>query len=99
LYVVRTSDREGLMTSLKDDGIGTGIHYPIPLHMQKAYRSLNYSRGDFPVSEKAAADILSLPMFPHLTAAQQARVVDGVLRSTERESNEPAELLAGERTV
>jgi dTDP-4-amino-4,6-dideoxygalactose transaminase len=99
LYVVRTRDREGLMASLKDDGIGTGIHYPIPLHMQKAYRSLNYSRGDFPVSEKAAADILSLPMFPHLTAAQQARVVDGVLRFTEHESVELPELVADERTL
>jgi dTDP-4-amino-4,6-dideoxygalactose transaminase len=99
LYVVRTSDREGLMAFLKDHGIGTGIHYPIPLHMQKAYSSLNYARGDFPVSEKAAAEILSLPMFPHLTPAQQARVVDGALRFTERESAEPAELVAGERTV
>jgi dTDP-4-amino-4,6-dideoxygalactose transaminase len=75
LYVVRTDDREGLMTSLKDAGIGTGIHYPIPLHLQKAYRSLNYHLGDFPVTERAAQEIVSLPMFPGLTAQQQARVV------------------------
>ena len=76
LYVIRTDDREGMMNYLKKAGIGTGIHYPIPLHRQKAYASLNYRVGDFPVAEKAAAEIVSLPMFPHLTAAQQARVVD-----------------------
>jgi dTDP-4-amino-4,6-dideoxygalactose transaminase len=74
LYVVRTADREGLMEHLKKAGIGTGIHYPIPLHLQKAYASMQYSLGDFPVSEKAAAEIVSLPMFPQLRAEQQARV-------------------------
>jgi dTDP-4-amino-4,6-dideoxygalactose transaminase len=78
LYVVRTDDREGLMAFLKDAGIGTGIHYPIPLHLQKAYRSLGYKYGDFPVTEQVAASIVSLPMFPSLTAEQQARVVAGV---------------------
>jgi len=83
LYVVRTDDREGLMADLKDKGIGTGIHYPIPLHLQKAYRSLNYLAGEFPVTERAAAQIVSLPMFPNLTAEQQARVVDEVRRFVE----------------
>jgi dTDP-4-amino-4,6-dideoxygalactose transaminase len=78
LYVVRTGDREGLMAFLKDKGIGTGIHYPIPLHLQKAYRALNHAPGDFPVTERAAAAIVSLPMFPNLTGAQQARVVQEV---------------------
>ena len=78
LYVVRTDDREGLMAHLKDAGIGTGIHYPIPLHLQKAYISLNYLPGDFPNTERAAAAIVSLPMFPTLTADQQARVVETV---------------------
>jgi dTDP-4-amino-4,6-dideoxygalactose transaminase len=64
------------MNYLKNAGIGTGIHYPIPLHLQKAYKSLNYRVGDFPVAEKAAAEIVSLPMFPQLTAEQQARVVE-----------------------
>src|SRR5208282_987238 len=82
LYVVRTSDREGLMSHLKKAGIGTGIHYPIPLHLQKAYTSLQYRRGDFPVAEKAAAEIVSLPMFPQLKAEQQARVVEGILDFT-----------------
>jgi dTDP-4-amino-4,6-dideoxygalactose transaminase len=78
LYVVRADDREGLMAFLKDKGIGTGIHYPIPLHLQKAYRTLNYAQGDFPVTERAAAAIVSLPMFPNLTEAQQARVVEEI---------------------
>ncbi len=78
LYVVRTDDREELMASLKDASIGTGIHYPIPLHLQKAYRSLGYKNGDFPVTERVAATIVSLPMFPNLTADQQTRVVAGV---------------------
>jgi dTDP-4-amino-4,6-dideoxygalactose transaminase len=74
LYVVRTSDRGGFMEHLKQAGIGTGIHYPIPLHLQKAYAAMNYRKGDFPVTEKVSAEIVSLPMFPQLTAAQQARV-------------------------
>ena len=80
LYVVRTKDRQGLMDHLKDAGIGTGIHYPIPLHQQKAYASLNHRAGDFPVCERAAAEIVSLPMYPQLTAEQQDRVVEEVLR-------------------
>ena len=80
LYVVRSADREGLMDHLKKAGIGTGIHYPIPLHLQKAYGSLQYGQGNFPVAEKAAAEIVSLPMFPQLTAEQQARVVEEVVR-------------------
>ncbi len=80
LYVVRTADREGLMDHLKKAGIGTGIHYPIPLHLQKAYASMNYKRGDFSVTEKAAEEIVSLPMFPQLTPQQQNRVVEESLR-------------------
>lgn len=80
LYVVRTTDREGLMDHLKKAGIGTGIHYPIPLHLQKAYVSMNYKRGDFPVTEKAAEEIVSLPMFPQLTPQQQNRVIEESLR-------------------
>ncbi|MGB6401388.1 MAG: DegT/DnrJ/EryC1/StrS family aminotransferase, partial [Candidatus Sulfotelmatobacter sp.] len=79
LYVVRTADREGLMEHLKQAGIGTGIHYPIPLHLQKAYAAMQYSLGDFPVAEKAAAEIVSLPMFPQLKAEQQSRVLEAIL--------------------
>jgi len=82
LYVVRTDDREGLMNHLKNAGIGTGIHYPIPLHLQKAYASLQYRTGDFPVTEKIAAEIVSLPMFPQLTHEQQGRVAEEILSFT-----------------
>jgi dTDP-4-amino-4,6-dideoxygalactose transaminase/acetyltransferase-like isoleucine patch superfamily enzyme len=84
LYVVRSSDREGLMKHLKDGGIGTGIHYPIPLHLQKAYISLNYRVGDFPVAERVSNEILSLPMFPQLTLKQQERVVAEILTFTSK---------------
>jgi len=76
LYVVRSDDREALMNHLKNAGVGTAIHYPIPLHLQKAYASLNYRAGDFPVAERVAPEIISLPMFPQLSAEQQAQVVD-----------------------
>jgi dTDP-4-amino-4,6-dideoxygalactose transaminase len=66
------------MNHLKELQIGAGIHYPIPLHLQKAYVSLNYAPGDFPVTERASGEILSLPMFPQLTISQQARVVEAV---------------------
>jgi dTDP-4-amino-4,6-dideoxygalactose transaminase len=82
LYVVRTGDRDGLIAHLKAAGIGTGIHYPIPLHLQKAYSSLGYHKGDFPVCERVAAEIVSLPMYPQLSAEQQAHVAQEVLRFT-----------------
>jgi dTDP-4-amino-4,6-dideoxygalactose transaminase len=80
LYVVRSKQRDELMARLNAAGIGTGIHYPIPLHLQKAYKSLGYSSGDFPVTEKLAGQILSLPMFPGLTAEQQKRVVEELIQ-------------------
>ncbi|MGA8041401.1 MAG: DegT/DnrJ/EryC1/StrS family aminotransferase [Terracidiphilus sp.] len=78
LYVIRTSDREGMMHHLKETGIGTGIHYPIPLHLQNAYSNLGYRAGDFPVTERVASEILSLPMFPQLTEEQQERVIQEI---------------------
>jgi dTDP-4-amino-4,6-dideoxygalactose transaminase len=80
LYVVRTRDRDGLMEHLKTAGIGTGIHYPVPLHLQKAYKGLNYRETDFPVVTRVAGEIVSLPMYPQLSAEQQGRVADEVLR-------------------
>ena len=82
LYVIRTDDREGMMSHLKEAGIGSGIHYPIPLHLQRAYASLNYRRGDFPAAERASQEILSLPMFPQLLAEQQAAVAEEILAFT-----------------
>lgn len=78
LYVIRVADRDGLMKALGAEGIGTGIHYPIPLHLQEAYKSMGYQEGDFPVTERVAREIVSLPMFPQLTAEQQQRVASEV---------------------
>ena len=80
LFVIRVADREELMKVLASEGIGTGIHYPISLHLQKAYADLAYRPGDFPVTERVCREIVSLPMFPTLTAEQQSRVVDAVLQ-------------------
>jgi dTDP-4-amino-4,6-dideoxygalactose transaminase len=76
LYVVRVPRRDEVLAKLNADGIGAGIHYPTPLHLHGAVRHLGYREGDFPQAEKAAAEILSLPLYPHLTDAQQDRVVD-----------------------
>ena len=92
LFVIRTSDREGLMAHLKAEGIGSAIHYPVPLHMQRAYVSLNYSAGDFPVTESAAQEIVSLPMFPQLTASQQAKVAEEVVAFALRMQQKRAEV-------
>jgi dTDP-4-amino-4,6-dideoxygalactose transaminase len=78
LYVVQVQNRQRLQQHLADAGIGTGIHYPVPLHLQQAYSDLGYGPSDFPVAEKKAAEILSLPMFPGLTFGQQSRVAEEV---------------------
>ncbi len=67
LYVIRVSERERVMQELGARGIGCGLHYPIPLHLQAAYRDLGYRRGDLPVTEMLTDSILTLPMFPHMT--------------------------------
>ena len=82
LYVVRVADREALQKDLAAAGIGTGIHYPIPLHLAKAYEAVGFRRGDFPVAELVASQVLSLPMFPGLSLEQQERVVTCVVEST-----------------
>jgi dTDP-4-amino-4,6-dideoxygalactose transaminase len=81
LFVVRTPERDRLRARLTEAGVQTGVHYPIPVHLQPAYRDLGYSAGDFPVCEAAAAAVLSLPMFPELTDAQVAEVADVVTAS------------------
>jgi dTDP-4-amino-4,6-dideoxygalactose transaminase len=70
-----------VLARLKADGIGAGIHYPVPIHLQGAFRHLGHRAGDFPVAERAAGEILSLPMFPHITAGQQERVVESLRRA------------------
>jgi dTDP-4-amino-4,6-dideoxygalactose transaminase len=75
LYIIRTRQRDALQSHLAEQGIATGLHYPVPLHQQNAYKGMGYKTGDFPVTEKAAAEILSLPMFPQLTAEQTDYVI------------------------
>jgi dTDP-4-amino-4,6-dideoxygalactose transaminase len=89
LYVVQVENRAAIQESLNLRGIATGIHYPIPIHLQEACRALGYRRGDLPLTEQASARILSLPMFPELTAQQRESVVDALLRSA-RDLAEPA---------
>lgn len=80
VYAVRVRDRDRVMKSLSDRGIGCGVHYPTPIHLQPAYESLGHKPGDFPVAEKCAQEFLSLPMFPEMTGAQVQAVV-GEIRS------------------
>jgi dTDP-4-amino-4,6-dideoxygalactose transaminase/predicted glycosyltransferase len=82
LYVVRVHERERVQQQLASAGIGTGIHYPIPLHLSKAYEGLFFRSGDFPVAERAASEILSLPMFPGLPLDRQQRVVVELAKAT-----------------
>ena len=78
LFVVRTERRDEIQRHLKARGIETGIHYPIPLHMQPAYSYLGYRQGDFPRTEQAAREILSLPMYPELSDQQISQVVEAI---------------------
>lgn len=84
LYVVRVAERDRVASELRRAGIGTGVHYPTPLHLTGAYAHRGHRRGEFPVAERAAGEILSLPMSPHLSEAQQERVADA-LRDAVRE--------------
>ncbi len=70
IYAIRTQHRAAWQQALQEQGIQTGVHYPIPVHLLPAYSDLGYVRGQFPHAEKAAAEVLSLPMFPELTATQ-----------------------------
>jgi dTDP-4-amino-4,6-dideoxygalactose transaminase len=96
LYVIRIENRDQLQQRLSEVGIGTAIHYPIPLHLQKAYAGFGYQEGDFPVAERVAAEILSLPMYPQLSSHHAARVSESVLefvsRKTVREFRSPVVL-------
>ena len=82
IYAVRTDDRAGLMRTLQANGIGTGIHYPIPVHLQEAHADLGYKKGDFPESERAADQVLSLPMFPELAITDVEVVAAAITQET-----------------
>jgi dTDP-4-amino-4,6-dideoxygalactose transaminase len=78
IYAIRTAHRTEWMDALGAQGIQSGIHYPFPVHLLPAYEDLGYKAGDFPESERAANEVMSLPMFPELTSAQTATVADAV---------------------
>lgn len=82
VYALRVPDRQQVRSALDAEGIATGIHYPVPVHLQTAYADLGYRAGQFPVSETLAREMLSLPLFPELTDEQVASVVDAVNAAT-----------------
>lgn len=81
IYAVRVRERDEMIRSLESQGIGCGIHYPIPVHLQDAYKSLGYERGAFPVSERTSGEFVSLPMFPELTEDQVRRVASAIKKA------------------
>jgi dTDP-4-amino-4,6-dideoxygalactose transaminase len=80
LYVVRAQNRDDLQQHFQENGVATGLHYPIPVHMQSGYAELGFRQGDFPHSELASKQILSLPMYPQLAAHQQDHVIDTLVQ-------------------
>ena len=78
LYIIRTQKRDELQKYLSENGISTGLHYPIPLHLQNAYKNFNLLNGNYPVTEKVSNEILSLPMFPELTEQQILYVAEKI---------------------
>jgi dTDP-4-amino-4,6-dideoxygalactose transaminase len=89
LYVVRVAERDRVRQRLAERGIDTGIHYPVPLHLQPAYRHLGYAPGDFPVTERYAGEILSLPMYPELSSEAQQRVASALRTCTGESTAQP----------
>jgi len=81
LYVIRVKNRDHVQSYLTQQNISTQIHYPTPLHLQRAYANLGHKKGDFPVTEKAAEEILSLPMYPQLEPSHQKRIVEEVINA------------------
>jgi dTDP-4-amino-4,6-dideoxygalactose transaminase len=84
LYVVRVPDRDAVLKELHTAGIGAGIHYPVPIHLTEAFAELGYAEGAFPVAEKSAAEIISLPLFPEITTSQQELVVSALRAALHR---------------
>ena len=78
MYEIRVQQRDSLMGYMKQEGIECGIHYPLPLHLQPAYTSLGFKKGQFPVSEQLAQEIISIPIYPELSSEQREYVVDHI---------------------
>jgi len=84
LYVVRVPERDRVLKALQDNGVGAGIHYPIPCHVQGALKDLGYKKGDFPVSESLADRIISLPIYAEITGEQQKKVADELRKAVKK---------------
>jgi len=78
-YVIRVQRRNDLQSSLKEKGIASAVYYPFPLHLQKCFEYLGYKKGDFPESEKAAGEVLALPIYPELTQEKQDSIIDSII--------------------
>ncbi|MBS1955580.1 MAG: DegT/DnrJ/EryC1/StrS family aminotransferase [Cyanobacteria bacterium SZAS-4] len=83
LYVIRTAERDVVLQQMKEMRIASGIHYPIPIHLQPAYQYLNLEEGSFPVSEELSKSVVSLPIYPDMPKADQERVVASILKASE----------------
>jgi len=81
LYIIRVKDRDGLQKRLGEAGVATGLHYPLPLHLQNAYRGMGCRKGDLPATERVSSEILSLPMYPGLAFEQQRRIAGIILNA------------------
>ena len=76
---MRSRRRDALAAALKREGIGSGVYYPLCLHLQACYKNLGYRPGDFPVAERASREVLSLPLYPELSSAERQKVISRVL--------------------
>jgi dTDP-4-amino-4,6-dideoxygalactose transaminase len=81
VYAIRVQGRDSLMTRLREEGVNCAIHYPVPIHLQKAYDNLRLQKGSLPISERCAEEFLSLPMFPELTQTGMEYVSDAIRRN------------------
>ncbi len=95
LYTIRHPQRDALRSHLRASGIATEVYYPLPLHLQEAYRGLGYDEGDLPVSERLSREALSIPVYPELTGEQVDRVADAVLEFVDSHAEKGAEETVG----
>lgn len=86
LYAIRIENRNHVQKQLAEAGIGTGIHYPVPVHLQKAYQGLGYKAGDLRITEQSSTEILSLPMYPHITLEDQKFIAHSLAQATSTET-------------
>jgi len=78
-YTVRVDNRGTLQAKLKDNGIPTAVYYPVSLHLQKCFQYLNYKQGDFPISEQASEEVMSLPISAHITDIEQKHIISNLV--------------------